>query len=117
MYVGKFCSVQLFYISGQLNVLATLGLFVRRFTLTTTMVSGPQSFHTTYSETRGIRGYTSVGIYISGSNNIYSKEQGTQQTHNVAGTSLQRRCNVLTLRRRCNDIVATVCVYWALMVL
>ena len=35
-----------------------------------------------------------------------------QQTHNVAKTSLQRRCNVTTLQRRCNDVVATLCVCW-----
>ena len=29
----------------------------------------------------------------------------SQQTHNVATTSLQRRCNVVTLQRRCNDVV------------
>ena len=29
----------------------------------------------------------------------------TEQTHNVATTSLQRRCNVATLQRRCNDVV------------
>ena len=28
----------------------------------------------------------------------------TQQTHNVAITSLQRRCNVVALQRRCNDV-------------
>ena len=32
--------------------------------------------------------------------------EGSQQTHNVATTSLQCRCNVLTLQRRCNDVVA-----------
>ena len=29
----------------------------------------------------------------------------TQQTHDVATTSLQRRCNVVTLQRRCYDVV------------
>ena len=29
----------------------------------------------------------------------------SQQTHNVATTSLQRSCNVVTLQRRCNDVV------------
>ena len=32
-----------------------------------------------------------------------------QQTHNVATTSLQRRCNVT---RRCSDVVGTLCVCW-----
>ena len=36
----------------------------------------------------------------------------TQQTHNVATTSLQRRCNVTTLQRRCNVVVRRVCVCW-----
>ena len=36
----------------------------------------------------------------------------TQQTHDVATTSLQRRCNVVTLQRRCNDVTATLCVCW-----
>ena len=36
----------------------------------------------------------------------------TKQTHNVAGTSLKRRCNVTTLQRRCNDVIATLCVCW-----
>ena len=27
-------------------------------------------------------------------------------------TSLQHRCNVTTLQRRCNDVVATLCVCW-----
>ena len=36
----------------------------------------------------------------------------TQQIHNVAVTSLQCRCNVTTLQRRYNDIVATLCVCW-----
>ena len=31
----------------------------------------------------------------------------TQQTHNVATTSLQRRCNVTTLARLCSDIIKT----------
>ena len=35
-----------------------------------------------------------------------------QETHNVATTSLQRRCNVTTLQRRCNDVVRTLCVCW-----
>ena len=29
----------------------------------------------------------------------------TQQTHNVVTASLQRRCSVTTLQRRCNDVV------------
>ena len=36
----------------------------------------------------------------------------TQQTHNVATTSLQRRCNVVTLQWRCKDVVITLCVCW-----
>ena len=36
----------------------------------------------------------------------------SQQTRNVAGTSLQHRCNVRTLQRRCNAVVATLCVCW-----
>ena len=36
----------------------------------------------------------------------------TQQTYNVAATSLQRRCNVVTLQRLCNDVVITLCVCW-----
>ena len=36
----------------------------------------------------------------------------SQQTHNVAKTSLQRRYNVVTLQRRCNDVVATFGVCW-----
>ena len=39
-------------------------------------------------------------------------ELTAQQTHNVAGMSLQRRCNVTTLQRRCNDVLATVCACW-----
>ena len=35
-----------------------------------------------------------------------------QQTHNVITMSLQRRCNVTTLQRRCNDVDATLCVCW-----
>ena len=35
-----------------------------------------------------------------------------QQTHNVATKSLQRRCNVTTLQRRCNDVVETLRVCW-----
>ena len=27
-------------------------------------------------------------------------------------TSQQRRCNVTTLQRRCNDVVRTLCVCW-----
>ena len=34
----------------------------------------------------------------------------SQQTHNVLTTTLQRRCNVVTLQRRRNDVVATLCV-------
>ena len=40
-----------------------------------------------------------------------------QQTHNVTTTSLQRRCNVVTLHRRCNDVPATLCVCWEVPVL
>ena len=36
----------------------------------------------------------------------------TKQTHNVLTTSLQRRCEVVMLQRRCNDVVATLCVCW-----
>ena len=36
----------------------------------------------------------------------------SQQTYNVVITSLQRRSNVTTLQRRCNDVVATLCVCW-----
>ena len=36
----------------------------------------------------------------------------TQQTHNVATTSLQRRCNVMTMQRRFNDVGRTLCVFW-----
>ena len=39
--------------------------------------------------------------------------QPSQQTHNVAGTSLLRRCNVKTLQRPGDDVVATVCICWA----
>ena len=35
--------------------------------------------------------------------------------HNVAGTSLHRRCNVTTLQRRYNDVVATLSVCWVLV--
>ena len=34
----------------------------------------------------------------------------TQRHINVFTTSLQRRCNVMTLQRRCNDVVTTLCV-------
>ena len=40
------------------------------------------------------------------------KKTKKQQTHNVAGTSLERRCNVTTLQRLCNDVVATLRVCW-----
>ena len=52
---------------------------------------------------------------------LYPLELVTQQTHNVATTSLQRRCNVTTqqrrcnvttLQRRCNDVVWMLCVCW-----
>ena len=39
----------------------------------------------------------------------------SKQTHNVATTSLQRRCNVTTLQRRCNDVVRTLYVYWYML--
>ena len=42
----------------------------------------------------------------------YLTEYPTQQTRCVAGTSLQCRCNVTTLQRRCSDVVATLCVCW-----
>ena len=35
-----------------------------------------------------------------------------KQTHNIATTSLQRRCNLTTLQRRCNDVVRTLCDCW-----
>ena len=35
----------------------------------------------------------------------YDLRNGARQTHNGQTTSLQRRCNVLTLQRRCCDIV------------
>ena len=58
-------------------------------------VNSEQSMH------QLIKGFASLG------SNVYS-----QQTHNVAGTSLKRCCNVTTLQRRCNDVVATLCVCW-----
>ena len=36
---------------------------------------------------------------------IHMDYPNTQQTYNVASTSLQCRCNVVTLQRRCNDVV------------
>ena len=39
----------------------------------------------------------------------------SKQTHNLATTLLQRRCNVKTLQRRCNDVDATLCVSWVLI--
>ena len=44
--------------------------------------------------------------------NICTEDVHTQQTYNVAITSLQRRCNVVTLQRRFNDVPATLCVCW-----
>ena len=43
---------------------------------------------------------------------FYFCMETTQQTYNVATTSLQRCCNVVTLQRRCKDVVATLCVCW-----
>ena len=42
--------------------------------------------------------------------------ESTQQTHNVATTVLQCRCNVATLQRHCNNIVVTLYVYWVFWV-
>ena len=36
---------------------------------------------------------------------VFLKKHWPQQTHNVATASLQRCCNVVTLQRRCNDVV------------
>ena len=33
------------------------------------------------------------------------RTNNSQQTNNIAGTSIQRRCNVTTLQRRCFDVV------------
>ena len=40
----------------------------------------------------------------------------SQQTHDVTTTSLQRRCNIMTLQRRCNHVVATLFVCWVLSI-
>ena len=40
----------------------------------------------------------------------------TQQIYNVAGMSLQHHCNVSRLQRRCNDVVATFWVCWAVII-
>ena len=42
---------------------------------------------------------------------IFFTKHAIKQIHNVATTSLQRRSNV-TLQRRCNDVVTTLCVCW-----
>ena len=36
----------------------------------------------------------------------------SRQTYIAVTTSLECRCNVTTLQRRCNDVVATLCVCW-----
>ena len=40
-----------------------------------------------------------------------SKEHA-QRAHDVYTTSPQRRCNVMTLHRRCGDVVLTSCACW-----
>ena len=36
----------------------------------------------------------------------------TQQAHDVRMTSDQRRCKVMTLHRRCYDVILTSCARW-----
>ena len=50
-------------------------------------------------------------LYIRSAKVAY---KSSQQTHNVPSTSLQRRCNVMTLQRRCKDVVATLCACWVI---
>ena len=40
------------------------------------------------------------------------KPAHSHEIHNVATTSLQRRCNVVTLQRRCKGVPSTLCVCW-----
>ena len=41
-----------------------------------------------------------------------SKQQHTQQAHNIKMTSYQRRCDVITSHRRWYDVILTLCVHW-----
>ena len=44
-----------------------------------------------------------------------TKKQKKKQKQNKRSkhtTSQQRRCNVVTLQQHCNDVLATLCVYW-----
>ena len=53
-----------------------------------------------------------IGVIVSSSYYYYCY---FQQTHNVVTTSLQR--NVTTLQRRCNDVEATLCVCWVIIII
>ena len=61
-----------------------------------------------------VRQTTMLHTYITDRETVnkHTSEMQSQRTHNIAGTSLPRRCNVTTLQRRCNDVVATLCVCW-----
>ena len=43
---------------------------------------------------------------------IYLDEESLLTLPTKHTTSLQRRCNVTTLQRRCKDVDATLCVCW-----
>ena len=42
----------------------------------------------------------------------FNPRNTTQQTYNFKTTSQQRRCNVMTLHRRCGDVIWTSCARW-----
>ena len=58
----------------------------------------------------------SMLTWLAPSTRVVSSTENTQQTHSVATTLLQRRCNVTTLQRRCYDVVWTLCVCWVMTV-
>ena len=54
-------------------------------------------------------GKQDVSLLQNGDKSTMCTHRPSQQTHNVASTLLQRRCNVVTLQR----VVTTLCVCWA----
>ena len=59
-----------------------------------------------------------VGAYANSKEPNQPKyKTSTQQINSNAETLLQRHHNVLTLRRRWNDVVATLCVSWEYILL
>ena len=98
--------------SGETNECQYLQDFYGNFQPETLQYEIVASFHIDSSQFPSQPGYIdsyNFGVSDVSITTILRSATGnhSQQTHNVAGTSLQHHCSVTTLQRRCKDVVAT----------